>query len=906
MVEAKKESLQEKEGKLEAVNEEIVSVEEQLVPVNKRLEEISEIEVNFTKLYTNVELKKNEVKNLVEHQDDILKNIKEFQGTDEELTDKISKFEDDFLSLESDIAVLKSKKQEIEDMEKGILRGINENQKKLGGLQSEEAQNFSKIRSQNELVEDIARDFQLEHCTLTGNDVQEVIIKLGETIEQKRQEITDLQGNIDIKEKKLQKEIDGIKERHIQLQENISSKTKQIMEDRNELMQIRHKLEELNTADDQLKLANNKLQRTDRDIKALESSVNTEEMQTKVDAEKKKLKAYQERLIEVENEIKELQQYTGIQFELDDKSESLLCRENDLKKLKNKHENAFIHIFKENIPKTDLKRSVNNYQQTQSRSLKELTGKLNNKQREVLRLEHNEASMHEKLNDKEKELSNNQETLNVHCKGKPLENVITTINEKLDSLQNNRGVYYSSKYLYQKFIKQFQDDEKCPLCKRGMEEKSQTAQIIEELKKKIENFPSELQRIDKEITQEQKTVQKLLSLTPASDKIKSLQSKDIPFLKSEVENLSGLLKKSMEELNSLRNDQSVLQKNEEVVNSVMGDVSLIDQYQKEVQILKDKVTELQKHMPKDSNVSNRGLEEAMNDKDTLNIDIRSLQNNIESWQAKITQYSERRQKLKEQKNELIFQTLEIKKNLQDKDHLVTKSVEMDTKIADLSIVVNELNERIDPVKKELEKSIVEKEKFKSKHRKVLDQTRTQLNTSEQKLNEIIKLQKSIENFALRKIVQQIEDINKQITELKSELEQHSNKKIQLDSNIDELKCQVTNSQVYFRELNDNVQLRKQRKQVIALEEEIAKEEAKMGKNDIRKIRHERNGLIDKEEDLRKKKHTAGGMKTVLIDTINELKKELKLPKNVKAAANFKQKFLELLVEVGFQIELYWK
>lgn len=567
MVEAKKESLQEKEGKLAAVKEEIISVEEQLIPIDKRLEEIYQIEVNFTKLYTNVELKKNEVGNLVKQQETILKNIKEFQGTDEQLNEKISKFEDDFLSLETDIAVLKSKKQEIEDAEKGLLKRINEKQKKLGGLQSEEDQNSTKIRSQNELVEDIAKDFQLENCTLNGKDMREVkqvITKLEGTVEEKRQEIADLQRNIDVKEKKLQKEIDEIKERHIQLQENITSKTKQIMEDRSELTQVKHTLEELNTADDQLKLMDSKLQRTERDIKSLESSVNTEELQTKVDAEKKSLKSYQERLIEVENEIKELQQYTSIQIELDVKNETLLCKENDLKRLKNKHESAFNHIFKENVPKSDFKRLVQSYQQTQTRSLKDFTGKINNKQREMLRFENNEASVKEKLSDKEKELSSNQEALNAHCKGKPLENVITAINEKLDSLQNNRGVYYSSKYLYQKFIKQFQDDEKCPLCKRGMEEKSQTAQIVDELKKKIENFPKELQRIDKEIAQEQKTVQNLLSLKPANEKIKSLQENEIPFLNSEAEKLANLLKKSTEELNTLRNEQSILQKNEKI------------------------------------------------------------------------------------------------------------------------------------------------------------------------------------------------------------------------------------------------------------------------------------------------------------------------------------------------------
>lgn len=902
MVEAKKESLQEKEGKLAAVKEEIISVEEQLIPINKRLEEIYQIEVNFTKLYTNVELKKNEVGNLVKQQETILKNIKEFQGTDEELNEKISKFEDDFLSLETDIAVLKSKKQEIEDAEKGLLKRINEKQKKLGGLQSEEDQNSTKIRSQNELVEDIAKDFQLENCTLNGKDMREVkqvITKLEGTVEEKRQEIADLQRNIDVKEKKLQKEIDEIKERHIQLQENITSKTKQIMEDRSELTQVKHTLEELNTADDQLKLMDSKLQRTERDIKSLESSVNTEELQTKVDAEKKSLKSYQERLIEVENEIKELQQYTSIQIELDVKNETLLCKENDLKRLKNKHESAFNHIFKENVPKSDFKRLVQSYQQTQTRSLKDFTGKINNKQREVLRFENNEASVKEKLSDKEKELSSNQEALNAHCKGEPLENVITAINEKLDSLQNNRGVYYSSKYLYQKFIKQFQDDEKCPLCKRGMEEKSQTAQIVDELKKKIENFPKELQRIDKEIAQEQKTVQNLLSLKPANEKIKSLKANEIPFLNSETEKLANLLKKSTEELNTLRNEQSILQKNEEVANSVMGDVSLIDQHQKEIQMLKDQVMDLQRRMPKnDPEMGNRGLEEAMNDKDNLNIDIRTSQNNIESSQAKITQYSERRQKLKEQKNELIFQTLEIKKNLQDRDHLATKSVEMSNKISALELVINELHERLGPLRNELSESNRDKENFKSKHRKIQDQARQQLNTSEQKLNEIVKLQKSIENFALRNIGQQIEDINTQITESKSEIEQYSAKKNDFDTNIDDLKRQVTNSKVYFRELNDNVQLRQHRKQTATLQEEIAKEEAKMGKNDIRKIRQEKNGLMDKEEDLRKQKHTAGGKKTVLIDTIDELKKELELPKNVKAASNFKQKSLELLVEVG--------
>lgn len=901
-VENRKLTLHDKIEKFDGLTQNVIEIETKLKPINERINELYTIEQNFSRLYTNIELKKKELEHLLVQQKEILDTVKEFEGSDDELNEKVGQFKDELKSFECDIEALKKKKQDCVDNEKDLSLKINQQQNILGSLQAESSHNIKNVDDRNRLILTTAKEYGLKNVNLDESDISTTIDQLKKSFEANKENVNTEQKYMEHEEDELQKEIDSAREENAHLNQNINSKKKQLQELEDEMRAIKHKLEELNTADDQLKLSENKLQRVEKEIKAMESSLDTDLLKQQIDKEKSKLKALVERSEIVEKEVRELQQYTVIQTEIDVKNENWFSKQKQLKRLMNTHDKSLMYIFKNNIPDANLKSSIESHILDKRKTIKNMTTAIDDKQKKVLKLENNLSSCREKLNEKENEFLENVEKIQQCCGDEPLDGVIEKTSNKLRQLHDNRGSLASSTYLYKNFIKKFQEDHpSCPLCKRNVNEKSAARQIIDDITKQIENIPNELKKIDAELNAQQKIHDKLLFLQPLNEKNKSLESDEIPSLKTQVRENKSQFDKYVEELSTMKTSLAEYQKNLDVSNSIVGDVCLIDQWQKEMTTLKQEITHLEKRMRSSSNADDqpkRGLDEAICERESLNVDIRTIQNNIESQQSKLSQHTERLQVRREQKNELLTQQLTIKKNLQDKDHLVTKSIEIEDKVLSFSVDLSELQEKTEPMKQKLNQCIKLKDELKSKHRKQMDHLRTKINNEMKKISQITSLQANIQEYESKNVINQMEMVLNEIIQFKEKIEQFTKKKTQIDATIDDLKRKVTNGQIYYRELQDNVQLREKQKKSEKLRKEIEIEEQNLGKNDIKQVRNEKSKLIDEYEMLTKQKHRKEGEKTQLDDDIKEIKKELAQPINVKAADNYKRKQIEFLLLVS--------
>ncbi|GLV43469.1 rad50 [Carabus blaptoides fortunei] len=894
-VEQKRDSLREKETKLDQINKEIEEVMSEFQPLNNRITELDNLEMNYNKLYTDVVFKQKELSHLKEQQEEILRTITEFTGSDEELQGKVTTFEVDLSSLVSDIKVLETKKQDIEEIEKKLRSNINDQNMKLGELQSEEKQNALKIKNRYALLSKTVNDFDLKnvsvHADVTNEQAKIIVEALQNKLDANKSDVVNMENVMESEEKNLQNDIDKIRENCAKLKQNIDSKNKQLNEFRAEIREVQHKTQELNMADDQLNLVDSKLTRIDKELSALQASVDTDALRASIESEKQKYNKMDERLSVVDGEIQSLQHYTMLQTELDLKKENSINRENELQKLQNKHETKFKHIFPDGIPSSDLKNKVETYQKHQAQCIRDLNKEITDKQRDVMRLESKLNVQRDKLREQESELNTNKMNISLQCAEKQLETVIGEISGQSEKLQNQRGVYYSSSYLYQKFIANFQvDNPNCPICKRRVEEKEYAVTVIEDLRKKIENFPSKIRKMDMEISENNSRFQKLLALKPVNEKIKKLEE-TVPKLKEEVKYLETHLSTATEELKDLKNKILIPQKNEVLANSVMGDATLIDQHERELSKIKQEIMSLSSRIP--HNESSRGMQEAITEQESLRIDIRTARSNVESQRNKLSQHTERLQKQKEFRNELISQKLSIRKNLQDKDHLVAKRADLENKIVELDDEYKNLQTQVEPLKKELNEAIRTKDEEKTANRNKLEQSRSRCNNLKRQLDDIMSLQTAITDFHYKNIAKQIDLVNESVNKYKDKLNMYSKKKIDIHKNVDDLKVQITNSKVYFREMQDNLNLREKRKQAAKLENELTVLNEQLGDKNSASIRRDRMKLKEKEDNLQKKKNFAQGKKDQLKESIAEVSNELTKPQNMRASYNYKRKFLEL-------------
>ncbi|RZF47733.1 hypothetical protein LSTR_LSTR005997 [Laodelphax striatellus] len=160
----------------------------------------------------------------------------------------------------------------------------------------------------------------------------------------------------------------------------------------------------------------------------------------------------------------------------------------------------------------------------------------------------------------------------------------------------------------------------------------------------------------------------------------------------------------------------------------------------------------------------------------------------------------------------------------------------------------------------------------------------------------------MENNKLKSIEQQNVDVQK----LNSKVLQYERQKINLQ--LEEIESEITQltrtidsraqSRARHRDLNDNKNLRKKRKEALELETKLENVQTSIGDLDLDEIIRESSELEQKYEILKEKKNQAFGTKREIETKIKELKADLAKPQFKNAMKDYKEKFIDFKVQEG--------
>ncbi|KAJ8973540.1 hypothetical protein NQ317_019291 [Molorchus minor] len=276
-VERKRAKMIERKEKLQEIKEKIANKENEIKPKETRMQEILDLEVSLGTLQRQLTGKEAEKKGIVDQQRTIRSHISyEFQGSDEELQNKIESFQKEQEEEENCIRDLEKRKKEVVAKSSEFSNTIQKVQVKIGQLKEEQKQHYKKVEESKELVEKARDKLQINSSTDLGSSVM-TIFELDNALKQSEEAYEELVKQKDQEEKQLQNEIDEARERFVSTKQEISSKNSLITESQNKIRDINYKLEELDTSDSQLKIKsfneNDKL----REIEELKDSIQEKE-----------------------------------------------------------------------------------------------------------------------------------------------------------------------------------------------------------------------------------------------------------------------------------------------------------------------------------------------------------------------------------------------------------------------------------------------------------------------------------------------------------------------------------------------------------------------------------------------------------------------------------------------------
>lgn len=162
-------------------------------------------------------------------------------------------------------------------------------------------------------------------------------------------------------------------------------------------------------------------------------------------------------------------------------------------------------------------------------------------------------------------------------------------------------------------------------------------------------MPQNIERIEKQLKEEQKKYEGLLHLKPVIEKVARLEQ-DIPKKKEELQTLQNQLAECMKETENIQALLAEPTTNMELANSMMGDMSLLDEAIKDVTRLKKDVNKLKTKMPQGAENENVSIDDLQVEKTATSAELEEKRKELEKNQAYYEKNMEALNKLRELKN----------------------------------------------------------------------------------------------------------------------------------------------------------------------------------------------------------------------------------------------------------------
>lgn len=307
-------------------------------------------------------------------------------------------------------------------------------------------------------------------CDSQSSDesIVDVLTQININLRKEEKSVRDLSKSHDNEDKELQKNIDKLRESMASMKNEIQSKQKLINLRTIEANKLKDEINLVEKSAEKLKMLSNQVEKLNKEIETTSQRIDLEQMNENIKQKKIHRETLQENLDKIDEQLTFLNSISNFTTQINVKKQQLETRENEVKRVKNKHSNNLKSLFKNNIPESNFKRSAENLQHKISNEIRELDKNIIKCKTRRTQLETNRVNMKNDLNKLEKEKSEGTDEMFNNCDGSEYEDVVAKLKEKIEKMQLDYGAAKSSEVLYKKYINQMEGEPCCPLCHKDM------------------------------------------------------------------------------------------------------------------------------------------------------------------------------------------------------------------------------------------------------------------------------------------------------------------------------------------------------------------------------------------------------------------------------------------------------
>ncbi|XP_059608806.1 DNA repair protein RAD50 [Phlebotomus argentipes] len=863
-------------------------------PLEERLEKILKIEMEYSKLHSKLVELQTELKNKKEHREALAKNIKEeFEGGLEVLEVEIVNFDrrmqakrDELMNLETRWASVRGEEDELK---KGITQ-IQINSRLMMEKITQE-QNLSADRARNaKKLTEMLRIVVTQDLENSNEAVEEILPKIDDGIHAKGVATEEMHSKHERAEEAAQKAIDDLRSGIAKLESEIEGKNRQMQEKRSDQEKIQREIDDVERSQAQLKDLEVEIARVAKDLENLREKVNEEETKREIDELKATLSGKQKSFDELDEEIHFLSTIASSAAGIAAKEKQLEEREQEAKRIRNKHAEALKDFFPQGIT-GNFRRSVTEVQEKLQREIQESNAKILTEQKRVAQLEANRKSQMEELKRLQAELTASEEEIYQLCHTTPYEEVVKRLREQIDKSQLEHGSLKSSESLYKIYIEKMKETPCCPLCHKDMQS-DEVENLSSELKEEIQGIPKKADKTDVQLKQLRKKYDALMALKPVTEKLERLRQ-EIPgkeeALKSTVQTLSEVIT-AIEDL-----EMTLLEPEEKlkVASNLVGDMSILDDVMRLTSRLQSELECAKEKLP--SRTPKWDMEDAQLEKSALSAELKETRKLLESKESVLLEHKEQVNGLRETSNRLERRQIDLQKGVQALSQLRTRIEELRTQVEQLGEEIGEAKSRLVPLNRDMEVKNEARQRLKAKNRELLAKEKEILDTMKRIKAEIATQSRALREIKRENLQQKLEQLQRGKSESEKRLAIIQKDLDELQKQVDETKTAIAVQDVDKRQLLDNRELKRLQRDEEELEKRYAEMKSDIGGLNIKNMAREKRDLQMKQEKIVQESSKFVGQKSELEGQIERLDKELSEPRYKDAVKNHRSAMYELVV-----------
>ncbi|XP_058812311.1 DNA repair protein RAD50 [Topomyia yanbarensis] len=884
-----------KKGEMRTVVE---SLEGSLKPIFERLEQITKIERDYSKLKQQEIEYKSKINTKEDQQNSLRSKIRTlFSGTLPELEVEIRTFQQS----------MNSKRSELRDAESDLGTRKNQErsvQKKLQELESRRVQLITKRQQEQELNGDRGKKI-IELCErmklpVSGDyesDGLEVEAALKAIKHGIRSEESDLQAMVkahDEADQQAQKAIDKLREEKTKLEADFRLKGQMVTDFAREKAKTQSEITAIERSAEVLKKLVSEIEKLEKDYENQKANSNVDGMRRTLTEKKKKREELQTKLDKAEEQISSLDAIAAKATELSLKEQQLTGKESEFRRIRNKHSDNLKRLFPTKTIENNYKRNVQDLYDSLQRQMKHLNESMRQSQAIVTEMETTRRSQKRDLERMEKELTENKEKIYSACQGNPYDEVLTKLKEKITKNNLEHGELRSADVLYRKYISRIEDDRCCPVCHKEMAG-SDAQDVSSELSDEIRRLPEKIESLERQLKADQIKYDRMLALQPYSERVEK-QTAEIPKLKQQLQETESRLTQASADLEECQ--MSILEPNSSVqlINSILGDMSILDESAKDLERGRKSVADLKQELTeKTPQGTSSSLEDLKLEREALRGELRSERNLIDALQNKIDEETERLNSLHQRFNQMKEKKIQLQESVQSLDQKKAKEVELGEKIAVCQREMDESERKLGPIRKDLAKEEDAKVKGKEERRVKMGKAQQVLEQLKRMDGEIVRLGKELEALAKLNLIDEIQKMKRKLSETNDEMKKITAGIEEANVLIDNLKKEISNQDMIERDFLDNRDLKKISAETEVLKEKLDALMRSIGDLNAPNIAQERNKLLEQRDTIQAKKSEITGQINELESQVRALRKEMERPEFKNAVSNYLKTYSESVV-----------